>query len=139
MNIMSEFITDLDAILLDDDKTWILHSPLIYVSDIMGKIIAPAFFQCDFASVPRLPIIYTLWGNRAHREAVIHDLLFCSDSKPWASFDMANDVFLEAMICRKKPLYIRQPMYRGVCWGGRPYYHKRKVEDILCQQKPITT
>ena len=136
---MSEFITDLDARLLDDDRIWMLLSPLVYISDIMGKIIAPTGFQMDFASVPRIPIIYMSWGDRAHREAVIHDLLFCSNSKPWASFDMANDVFLEAMICRKKPLYIRQPMYRGVCWCGRPYYHKRKVEDILCPPKLITT
>lgn len=135
---MAEFLTELVASLLWDDKTWQLHEPLIYRSDIAGLIIAPAAFQCDFASVPRIPIIYELWGNRAHREAVIHDLMYCTDSFPLVSFGLANKIFLEAMVARSKPWYVRQPMYRGVQLAGYPHYHKRKVIDVLCPPRLIT-
>ena len=128
---MSEFLTELDAKLKDDDKIWVIDSPLIYQSDILGKIEVPAGFETDFASVPRIPLFYTLFGDRAHRESVVHDYLYRSDSKPWASCQMANDVFLEAMKCRGKSWAIRYPMYWGVCLGGNLSYHVRKVGDKL--------
>ena len=128
---MSKFLTELDCRLKDDDKIWILLSPLIYESDILGRIEVPAVFETDFASVPRVPVIYLLYGDRAHRESVIHDYLYCIDSIPQATFDQANRVFLEAMIVRGKPEYIHNGMYDGVCIGGMPSYHKRMVGDKL--------
>jgi hypothetical protein len=36
---------------------------------MLGKVIEiETGFETDFASVPRLPIVYTLWGNQTHRE-----------------------------------------------------------------------
>ena len=113
------------------DRIYVLTEPLKYYSDIVGLIIVPAGFNTDFASVPRLPVIYSLWGDRAHREAVLHDYLFRKDAIPYASFMDANRVFLEAMKVREKPFYIRHPMFIGVCVGGYPSYHKRKVMDVL--------
>ena len=128
---MSQFLTELDVRLKDDDKIWIILSPLIYESDILGRIEVPPPFETDFASVPRVPVIYLFYGDRAHRESVIHDWLFCIDSIPQATFDQANKVFLEAMIVRGKSELIRNGMYDGVCIGGMPYYHKRYVGDKL--------
>lgn len=128
---MSKFITELDARLKDDDKIWVIDLPLIYVSDILGKITVPMGFETDFASVPRLPFIYTFFGDRAHRESVIHDYLYRTDSIPAATYDQANDVFLEAMECRGKRWLVRKCMYWGVCVGGFTSYHKRLVGDKL--------
>ena len=129
---MSEFITELSSSLYqDNDRIWILDKQLIYKSDLVGKVVVPVRFITDFASVPRFPIIYSLWGARAHREAVIHDYLFRSNSRPEVSFSTANKVFLEAMKCRGKPAYIRYPMYWGVCIGSFGCFHKRKVMDTL--------
>jgi hypothetical protein len=47
------------------------------------------------------------------------------------TFDEANLVFNEAMKERGKPWYIRWPMYKGVCWGGKSSYHKKKVMEVL--------
>ena len=128
---MSEFITELDVRLKDDDRIWVIYSPLLYMSDVLGRIEVPAGFETDFASVPRIPIVYMLWGDRAHREAVLHDYLYRIDSIPCVEFNAANDAFLEAMICRGKSVFVRYAMYRGVCLGGRSSYHKLRVGDKL--------
>ena len=128
---MSKFLTELDAKLIKDDKIWKLDSPLVYESDLLGLITVPVGFETDLSSVPRVPLIYMLWGGRAHREGVIHDYLYRIDSKPLASFSQANGVFYEAMQTRKKPGYVRYPMWWGVCIGGGSSYHKKFVGDKL--------
>jgi hypothetical protein len=132
---MSKFLTDLDTRLKDDDSIWILYSPLIYESDLMGKIAVPMQFETDFASVPRLPLFYTLFGNRAHREAVIHDYLYRKDAVTskykFIVREKADAVFLEAMEVRGKSFFVRWPMYLGVRLAGWTAYHKHKVSDVL--------
>ncbi len=129
---MSRFITSLDMKLkIDTSNTWVIMNPLIYGSDLIGPVTVPAGFETDLASVPRIPIIYSLWGNRAHREAVVHDYLFRIDSVPKVSFAMANKVFLEAMEVRGKSWYIRYPMYWAVCFGSKSFFHNHKVNDSM--------
>ena len=128
---MGKFLTELDARLIKDDQIWKLDSPLEYQSDLLGLIVVPEGFETDLASVPRVPLIYMLWGGKAHREGVIHDYLYRIDSKPLASFSQANEVFFEAMQTREKPFYVRYPMWWGVCIGGGSSYHKKFVGDKL--------
>lgn len=144
---MSKFLTELNVRLREDgDHVFTLNTPLIYESDLLGCIVKVPHeyvsdiselaatvqnFETDLASVPRLPFVYDLWGDRAHREAIIHDYLFRKDSKPVVSFMTANRVFLEAMKCRGKSWYIRYPMFWGACIGAYPAYHKRRVTDAL--------
>jgi len=128
----SEFITDLVVELLDEDKIWELHERLSYWSkELNCQIDIEVGFHTDLASVPRVPVLYLKWGNRAHREAVIHDYLYRIDSVPIVTFDQANLVFREAMIVRGKPKDIYEGMYKGVCLGGKSSYHKKYVEDKL--------
>jgi len=130
---MSKFLTDLDIRLKDkdNDKIWVLDSPLVYQSDILGEIVVPAGFETDLSSVPRVPFVFMFWGGRAHREGVIHDMLFRIDSIPQATYSQANAVFFEAMTVRKKPVYVRYPMWWGVVLGGWTAYHKKRVKDRL--------
>ena len=129
---MAEFLTELDISLRgDSDKVYVLKSPLIYESDILDRIVVPPGFQSDFASVPRVPIAYMLFGDRAHREAVLHDYMYRIDSQPVATYSQANCVFLEAMKVRGKNLFVRHSMYLGVVLGGWTSYHKKKVFDVL--------
>ena len=128
---MSEFLTEL---VVDDccDAYARLVSPLSYESDLLEKIITvPVGFETDFASVPRVPIVYWFWGGRAHREAVLHDYLYRIDSDPVVSEEVANKVFFEAMQARGKGFFVRWPMYWGVCLGGWTAYHKKLVADKL--------
>ncbi len=123
---MSKFLTDLDIGLIGE-STWRLNSQLEYQSDLIGRVVVPAGFKTDLASVPRVPLVYLSWGGRAHREAVIHDYLYRIGSKPPVTRGMANKVFLEAMACRDKPFWVRWPMYLGVVIGGGLSYHKVTV------------
>ena len=119
VEMKSEFLTPLRLESLDDG-TWRLLEPLNYNSQIYnGTIIVSKKFTTDLASVPRLPFIYNLWGNRAHYESVLHDWLYQTYlvRKP-----IADKIFLEAMKVRKKPLWIREPMYLAVKFGGGSSY-----------------
>jgi hypothetical protein len=127
----AKFLTDLDAHLKDDDVIWVLDSPLIYESDIVGRIEVPADFETDLVSVPRVPFLYYFWGDRAHREGVVHDYLYRIDSAPVAERPVADAVFREAMGVRGKSLMVRWPMFFGVRLGGWTAYHKKKVRDKL--------
>ncbi len=127
---MAKFLTELDVRLKDDDCIWVLDSPLIYESDIVGRVEVPAGFETDFASVPRwIPIVSNALLGKAHRESCLHDFAYRIDAN--ISFDDANEVFLEAMESRNKPFYVRWPMYKAVCWFGQSSYHKLKIGDKL--------
>jgi len=137
---MSQFITELyfhmkdksdDIYIIDDDKPLVYYSSLLKRKHIDPIVRAQGGFNTDLASVPRVPFVFSMFGGKAHRESIIHDFLFCKDSKPNVSFSLANRIFLEAMECRGKPKRIRYPMYWGVCIGSYLYYHKRRVGDKL--------
>ena len=114
------------------DCVWMLCEPLIYESDVLGTVVTvPAGFFTDLASVPRVPVIFTIWGNRSHREAVVHDYLYCTNSVPVVSKLQADRVFLEAMKAVNKSCYIRWFMFIGVAGFSWMFYHRRKVEDKL--------
>jgi len=74
---------------------WCLMAPLIYEANDGTIYTVPTGFSCDFASVPRIPVIYALYGNRAHRPAVLHDYLLYSKE---VTRRVADDLFYEAML-----------------------------------------
>jgi hypothetical protein len=139
------FQTELDVQLRKgSDCIWVVKAPLKYFSEILDiKITVPPwfetentptedwFFETDFASVPRVPLIYDAWGDRAHREAVLHDYLYRIDSVPMVTKGQADNLFLEAMKSTGKGYFVRYGMYWGVVLGGASSYHKKKVRDKL--------
>ena len=115
----SKFLTELECREVGEGR-WQLLSDLVYQSEILnGGVIAPKGFVTDFASVPRVPIAYMLFGDRAHREAVVHDYLY---QRHTVKKSIADKVFLEAMKARGKKPLIRWAMYAGVVLGGRSSY-----------------
>ena len=117
--VKSAFLTDLVVKCLDD-KTWEIKSSLEYRSKILNYVIhVPIGFVTDFASVPRLPLIYLVAGGVADCPATIHDFLYqkheCSKSK-------ADRVFLEAMKVIKIHFLKRQIMYWAVVLFGWTAY-----------------
>jgi hypothetical protein len=71
-----KFATDLRVTKREDGR-WVLLAPITYydVPDI-GDITVPEGFDTDFASVPRLPFMFWLLGDRADYAAVLHDYLY---------------------------------------------------------------
>jgi hypothetical protein len=90
------FHSELDTRVVGDDE-WLLladfKAKLTHDDGTEEWVIAPYGFLTDLASVPRLPVVYLLFGNRARRSAVIHDYLIRSGR----SRDFADEVFFVAM------------------------------------------
>jgi hypothetical protein len=95
-----------------------LTAPLKYYSEILGREVEiEVGFLTDYASVPRIPFAYWLFGDTSHRAAVVHDWLFhhheiCDEAT-------ANKVLLEAMAVEGIPAWRRAGIYAGVVVGGR--------------------
>lgn len=124
----AKFLNSLEVESIDDGK-WKLTKPLGYESVLFDTpIIAPLGFVTDFASVPRVPIAYMLFGDRAHHESVIHDYLYQTHLTSKA---IADKIFLEAMKVRGKSLFIRSAMYLGVKIGGCKSYRTGKDRYLI--------
>lgn len=120
---MSEFITKLDVELVSEDSgLWALTAPLVYQSNIAGgAIIVPAGTITDFASVPRLPLVYFLCGDVGHAAAVIHDHIY---NNAMLDRGTCDKVFREALIVSGVSGWRAAIMYRGVRLFGGPYYRR---------------
>lgn len=121
---MSGFVTDLDSRLLPsrestDAPLWKLLAPLIFDSAMVGTITVPTGFETDFASVIRLPIAYSLFGDTAHRAATVHDYLYTTGV---FERSIADQVFLEAMESTGIPWWRRWAMYSAARMFGAEYF-----------------
>jgi len=108
-----------------------LLEDLVFQCEDGRQIVIPKGFQTDLASVPRVPIVFMLWGDRAHREAVLHDYLYRTNSVPLVARSEADNYFKLAMISRDQPWRIYYPMYLGVRAGGWSAYHKLPVGHVF--------
>lgn len=111
------FLSPLDVVLVDEQAgTWQLDSPLVYFSEIIGgRITIPSGFETDFASVPRLPVVYLAYANRGRKAAVVHDYLYRTGS---ATRGICDAVFREALIADGESLLVSWAMWAGVRIGG---------------------
>ena len=115
---MGKFLTSLDVELIvdSDPAQWRVLKPLAYQSDKHGLIVVPSDFVTDFASVPRLPLVYALSGDTAHLAAVVHDWLYTPPMK--VPRKDADDILLEASAASGVPAWRRWMMWAGVRVGG---------------------
>lgn len=113
------FLTHLQGVSLSDN-CFILSCPLIYVSEKFGQIVVPEGFVTDFASVPRIGLIYNFLGNRGNYAATVHDFLYSKHNMQRKSADL---IFLEALEVEGIPLYYRYPMYWGVKVFGSLFWN----------------
>jgi Protein of unknown function (DUF1353) len=126
---MSKFLTRLAVENIDDAAndgrgSWRLTSWLTYQSDVAGTIfIVPAGFVTDFASVPRIPLVYELTGDTAHPAAVVHDYLYAGkDGKHEVTRAVADAVLREAAIVSGVPAWRAWMMWAGVRVGGGSHW-----------------
>lgn len=109
-----------------DDAHWRLLRSFVYDSDVAkARIIVPNGFVTDFASVPRVPVAYWLFGGEAQAAAVIHDFLYTTGIFPK---DVADSVFYEAMRASGIGLLRARFMYWGVSYGGGAAWAKHRSE-----------
>ena len=102
---------------LREDGLWVLLYPLVFRSVKFGRIFhAPMGFVTDFASVPRIPFVYELAGNRIFKAAVIHDKALEDMPRGDAAL-----LFLEAMEAEGIPEYLRRGAYAAVRLHDQSY------------------
>jgi hypothetical protein len=116
---MMEFLTYPDVRVLSDDNFVLLDDFIVKYYD--HYITVPKGFDTDFASVPRVPIFYALFGGKAKKSAVLHDYLYVT--KPF-SREECDKAFLCAMETEGLGWFTRHAMYRGVRLGGGAYWSK---------------
>ena len=131
---MARFLNQLEVTLIDNDAAegrgeWSLDADFSYCSDIVGeKITAPKGFRTDFASVPRLPIVFWLAGDTSTEAAVIHDWLYTSKI---TTRRVADAVLREAGKVSGVPAWRRWMIWAGVRafghgpWDGRSWLDMR--------------
>lgn len=89
------FLTECVLVHLSD-KLKRLGYPLEFDSEILGRvIIAPAGFETDLASVPRLPFAYLLFGGVGDPAAVMHDWAY--SGRAGLTREQADALFREAL------------------------------------------
>lgn len=115
MNV--KFLTTLDVRDIDN-HFWMLLAP--FVVEVDGRLIyVPAGFITDFASVPRLPLTFMLFGNIGHRAAVVHDYLYQTQARPRFECDSIFKALLQA---EGVGTFRSNMMYAGVRAGGSSAY-----------------
>ena len=124
---MAKFLSKLDVEQVEDRReegrgTWRLLSPLIYRSDVADDtFVVPKGFVTDFASVPRIPLVFDWLGDRGNLAATLHDRLY---SKPhMVRRAMADRILLEALIVQGVPRLAALAIWLGVRIGGASHYN----------------
>ncbi len=115
----ARFLTLLNTTRLPDGFSHV-EQELVFESEILGrKVRVPPGFKTDFASVPRLPLTYLLFGGVGDAAAVIHDYLYTMGNVPRK---VCDEVFAEALAASDVPAWRRGPMWLGVrLFGGGRY------------------
>lgn len=131
---MAHFLNKLEVTLIDNDAAqgrgeWVLDADFAYWSSVARmRITAPKGFQTDFASVPRLPVVFWLCGDTSTEAAVIHDWLYTSKI---VSRRTADAVLREAGKVSGVPAWRRWMIWAGVRafgqgpWDGRSWLDMR--------------
>lgn len=107
----------------DTEELWVLRGDLVFASDMLSEVVTvPAGFVTDFASVPRLPLVYWLMGNVARRPAVVHDFLYSSGRY---EREVADKVLLEAMHAIEMGGWRKYPIFAAVRLFGGSHYERK--------------
>lgn len=122
---MAKFLSKLETELVDQQAaegrgTWRITAPLLFQSDVAGQTITvPTDFITDYASVPRIPLVFDIFGDIASEAAVIHDYLYKTTI---LSRQTADEVLREAALATGCAHWKAMGLYLGVRVGGASHF-----------------
>ena len=123
---MSRWVGRLAVALVQDDESgvWQHLEPLGFDSAIAGRVITvPVGDTTDFCSVPRVPLVYEMLGNRARRAGAVHDRLYKTHE---LTREMSDEVLREMLVqddvdaCEAQAFFLAVRMFGGSHWGPDP-------------------
>ncbi len=129
--MISRFLSELRVELINDAANegrglWRLTAPLVYRSNVADELfIVPRGFATDFASVPRLIIVFAAVGDTAHEAAAVHDFLYSTHP---VSRKIADAVLREAAIVSCVPAWRAWLLWAGVRAFG--WSHWKSTERL---------
>lgn len=127
-----------------DGKTiWELHEMLSWCNGIY-TVVVPVGFQCDFASVPRLPVAYLLVGGMGEIAGTVHDYLYREGAQlvdgrvtREPSRSEADYIFYNILGEEGVSWWKRKAMYHAVRYCAGQHWQKRKVMEPFIQQQEV--
>lgn len=123
--IVLTFLNPLSAREIGEGVWQLLHAFYVMVCD--QEIIVPPMFTTDFASVPRLPFAYALFGGLGNRAAVLHDYLY---SERKFDRETCDKVFYAALVVCGVSKWKAYMMYLGVRVGGGSYWDNPRERPV---------
>ena len=122
----------------ESERCWRLLEPLVYESDTIGTIIVDAGFETNFASVPRLPLMFWAFGGVGDEAATLHDWLYRKDHTQSTGHERVIDretadkvlrgVIIECLTkdgtSKLKANLIAWAMWAGVRIGGASHWER---------------
>jgi hypothetical protein len=109
-------------------KIWRVDRPFAYESDILPDIIViPENFITDLISVPRLPLIYLLFGGIAREASAIHDWLYSVKCNQKCTKEEADLVFYELMLLTGYSKWKASICWKGVDLFGSSFFKQPKA------------
>jgi hypothetical protein len=118
------FLTRLE--LADEARAdyWRVVSPLIWTDPIYGRLVVPAGFETDLASIPRLfrnlPAFDPNGASR--RPAVVHDWLYSSKAGYRYGRDFADSFLRASLLAEGASPLTAAAFYYAVRVGGRSHW-----------------
>lgn len=120
----ARFLTPLVVVHVSDNIKRLAY-PLEFLSVKLGRVVTvPVGFECDMASVPRLPFAYWLFGGVADEAAVLHDYAY--SGLLGVTRKQADELFNEAMKASGTAAWRRYPMTWAVRLFGGAHYVERE-------------
>ena len=108
-------------------NSWVLTKPLVYSSERFGRIVVPAGFDTDLASIPQGAQSFISKVGKHTAPSVVHDWLYVSaPERNEATRKRADQIFLEAMKAEGVGLVTRFIMYRAVRDFGAVIFYKKR-------------
>ncbi len=109
-----------------DNSMWRLIAPWVVPGT---EICVPRGFRTDFASVPRLPVVYWLFGGVGVRAATLHDWLY---STQWKTRKEADQLFYEGLRAldgvsawKAKCMWAAVRVFGGLFWEQNGSFSRR--------------
>lgn len=107
-------------------KDWEFTAPMflfVVLDGVEYLIRVPSGFVTDFASVPRIPLAFWLFGGIGDYAAAVHDWLYTEAKYPR---ELCDDIFREILVYVDEAGETRASLMRlGVRLGGAKFYGRR--------------
>lgn len=126
------FLSDLALIAEPRPDYWRLEAPLIWSDPIHGRLMAPAGFETDLASIPRLFRNLPSFdpNGPSRRPAVMHDWLYSSRAGYRLGRDFADDFLRAALLAEGAGVWTVRAFYLAVRIGGAPHWEPLSARTV---------